>query len=61
VVGIHLAVEEVDAGELHCFDDGIDFGLVTAFGKIGNAFYESVRHEIEDNGEAAAGTIGDAA
>src|SRR5581483_12099128 len=43
VVRIHLAVEEVDAGQLHGFHDGVDFGLVTAFRKIGYAFYES-RH-----------------
>ena len=38
VVGIHLAVEQIDAGHLHGFDDGIDLGRVAAFGKIGNAF-----------------------
>ena len=30
VVGIHLAVEKIDAGNFHGFDDGIDFGLITA-------------------------------
>src|SRR5208282_727224 len=38
VVGIHLAVEEIDAGDFHGFDDGINFGGVAAFGKIGDAF-----------------------
>jgi len=39
VVGIHLAVEEIDAGDFHGFDNGIDFGRVAAFGKIRYAFH----------------------
>jgi len=35
VVGIHLAVEEIDSGDFHGFDNGIDFGRVAAFGKLG--------------------------
>ena len=31
VVGIHLAVEQVHAVHLHGVDDGIHFGLITAF------------------------------
>jgi hypothetical protein len=50
VVGVHLAVEEKDARNLHGFNDGIDFGLVAAFGKIGNAFNQSIGHESEDKG-----------
>ncbi len=38
VVGIHLAVEEIDPGNFHGFDNGIDFGRVAAFGKIRNTF-----------------------
>jgi hypothetical protein len=38
VVGIHLAVEEIDSGDFHGFDNGIDFGRVAAFGKIRNTF-----------------------
>jgi hypothetical protein len=49
VVGVHLPVEKINAGELHGFDDGIDFGGVAAFGEIGNTFYESVGHEKKDN------------
>jgi hypothetical protein len=48
VVGIHLAVEKEDAGDLHGVDNGVDFGLVAAFRKVGNAFYESIWHELED-------------
>ncbi len=44
VVGIHLAVEEIDAGDFHGFDNGIDFGLVAAFGKIRNTFNQSIGH-----------------
>ena len=46
---VHLAVEQIDAGNLHGFDDGIDFGGIAAFGKIGNAFNESVGHGKKDN------------
>ena len=38
VVGIHLPVEEIDARNLHGFDDGIDLGGVAAFRKVGDAF-----------------------
>jgi hypothetical protein len=44
VVGVHLAVEQIDAGNLHGFDNGIDFGRVAAFREIGNAFDESLGH-----------------
>ena len=40
VVGIHFAVEQVDAGHLHGVDDGVNFGFIAAFGEIGNAFDE---------------------
>ncbi len=50
VVGIHLAVEQIDAGNLHGFDNGIDFGRVAAFGKIRNAFDKSAGHGQKDNG-----------
>jgi hypothetical protein len=38
VVGVHFAVEEIDAGNLHGLDDGVDLGGVAAFREIGNAF-----------------------
>jgi hypothetical protein len=44
VVGVHLPVQQIHAGELHGFDDGIDFGGIAAFRKIRNAFYECVWH-----------------
>src|SRR5579864_6065511 len=40
VVGIHLAIQQIDAGHLHGVDDGVNFGFVAAFRKIGNAFDE---------------------
>ena len=49
VIGIHLPVEEVDAGNHHGFDDGVDFGGVAAFREIGNAFNKSVGHGRKDN------------
>ncbi len=40
VVGVHFAIEQVDAGHLHGLDDGVNFGFVAAFGEIRNAFDE---------------------
>ena len=40
VVGVHLAIEQVNAGHFHGVDDGVNFRLVAAFGEIGNAFDE---------------------
>jgi hypothetical protein len=40
VVGVHFAVEQVDAGHFHGVDDGVNFGFVAAFGEIGYAFDE---------------------
>ena len=40
VVGVHFAIEQVDAGHLHGVDDGVDFGLVAAFREVGDAFDE---------------------
>ena len=36
VVGIHLAIQQVNAIHLHGVNDRIDFRLVAAFGEIGN-------------------------
>ena len=44
VVGIHLAVEQVDAINLHRFDDGINLGLIAAFGKVGDALHQRSGH-----------------
>ncbi len=45
VIGIHFAIEQDDLGDgedgLH---DGVDFGGVTAFGKIGDTLDELSRH-----------------
>src|ERR1700722_13357849 len=51
MVGIHLTVEKIDTGNFHGVDDGIDFGLVAAFGKIGNAFDERAGHGVKNNGQ----------
>ena len=50
VIGIHLAVEEIDSWNFHGFNDGVDFGRVAAFGKIRNAFDKSAGHGEKDNG-----------
>ena len=50
MVRIHLAVEEIDAWDLHGFDNGIDFGRVAAFREIRNAFDKSAGHGQKDNG-----------
>ena len=48
VIGVHLAVQQIDAGQLHGFDNGIDFGRVAALGKVRYAFNLSVRHAEKD-------------
>ena len=40
VVEVAFAIEKVDAGHLHSVDNGVNFGLVAAFGEIRNAFDE---------------------
>ena len=37
VVGIHLAVEEIDAIHFHGGDDGVNLRFVASFGKVGDA------------------------
>ena len=44
VVGVHLAIEQIDAGNLHRFDNRLDLGRIAAFGKVGNAFNERGSH-----------------
>ena len=45
MIGIGFAVEKHDLGDGEDgLDDGIDFGGVAAFGKIGNTFDELSRH-----------------
>src|SRR5579862_3249405 len=39
VVRVHFAVEQVDAGNLHGLNDGVDLGCVAALGKIRNALH----------------------
>jgi hypothetical protein len=45
MVGVHLAVKQIDPRNLHGFDNGIDLRSVAAFRKIRYAFNQSVRHE----------------
>src|SRR5580692_10991104 len=45
VVGVHLAIEQIDARNLHRFDDGVDFGRIAALREIRYAFNQCVRHE----------------
>ena len=40
VIGVHFAVEQIDAGHLHGVNNGVNFRFVAAFGKIRNAFDE---------------------
>ena len=40
VVGIALAIQQVDAGNLHGVNDGVNFSLVAAFGEVRNTFNE---------------------
>ena len=47
VIGIHFAVEQVDAGNLHGIDNGVNFRRIAAFGKVRNAFDKSAGHTRE--------------
>jgi hypothetical protein len=38
VIGIHLPVEQIDTGQFHGFDDGIDPRRIAALGEIRHAF-----------------------
>ena len=40
VVGVHFAIEQIDAGHFHGVDDGVNFGFIAAFGEIRNTFDE---------------------
>ncbi len=40
MVGVHLAVEQIDAVHLHGCKNGIDTGLIAPFGKVRHTFYE---------------------
>src|SRR4029077_2182650 len=40
MVGIHLAIQQRDAGNFHGVDNGVNYGFVAAFREIGNAFNE---------------------
>ena len=41
MVGVHLAIEQINAVHLHGVDDGIHLRLIAAFGKIGNTLNQS--------------------
>ncbi len=47
VVGIHLAVEQVNAIHLHSVDDGIDAPFVAPFGEVRHTF-DQYRHKNQD-------------
>src|ERR1700759_662464 len=40
VIGVHLAVEEIDSVHLHGFDDGVDATFVASFGEVRYTFDE---------------------
>jgi hypothetical protein len=44
VIGIHLSVEQIDAGQLHGFDDGIDLGRIAALREVRYTFNQSGGH-----------------
>ena len=52
VIGIHLAVEEIDAVHLHGFKDGVDASLVAPFREVRNTFDEC-GHKDQDKAERA--------
>jgi len=44
VIGIHLPVEQIDARQLHGFDDGIDPRRIEALREVRYTFNQSGRH-----------------
>src|SRR5437764_1138637 len=44
-----VAIEKINPRNLHGFNDGVDFGPVPAFRKIGNTFNQRIGHRDEDN------------
>ena len=38
VIGIHFTIQQVNARHFHGVYDGVNFGLVAAFGEVGNTF-----------------------
>ena len=47
VVGVHLTVEEVDAGNFHGVDNGVDDRFIATLGKIRDTFDKSAGHTRE--------------
>jgi len=47
MIGVHLAIEQINAIHLHGFDNGIDASLVAPFREVGYAFDEC-GHKYQD-------------
>ncbi len=58
VIGVHLAIQQKNAGNLHRLDNGINLGLVAAFGKIRNAFHQSAWHTRRIKDDANSRKLG---
>src|SRR6476660_6021180 len=58
VVGVHLAVEKIDAVEFHGLDNGVNFGFVPAFREIRDTFNQSLHKPEEYLGGVGAAREG---
>ena len=45
VIRVHLTIQQINTWNPHSFNNGVDLGLIPAFGEIWNAFDKSIRHE----------------
>src|SRR5262249_30653817 len=48
MVGVHLTVEKENAVDFHSVNDGIDFGLVSAFREVGDTFDQGSGHNRKE-------------
>ena len=59
VVGVHFAIQQVDAVDFHGIDDGVDFGFVASFREVGDAFYKRCGHGTRINRVAGGRNFSD--
>ncbi len=45
MVGVHFAVEQIHARDLHGIDDGVDLCGIATFREVGNTLNKSGRHD----------------
>ena len=56
VIGVHLAIEQINAVHLHGFDNGIDASFVAPFGEVWYTFDEC-GHKYQDKTSTAVPAV----